>query len=344
MKRNIFLAAAIILFVIINRPVYSQDIQRPKLVVGIVVDQMRFDYLYKYLPYYGKGGFRRLMNEGSNFTFAHYNYDATKTAPGHASIYTGTTPFFNGIIANDWYDRVTGKNVNAVADPNYKSVGSLDDEGQASPNKLRSTTITDQLKLATKKRSKVFSISLKNRAAVLPGGHMPDGVFWYNMNTGDFVTSSYYMKSLPKWVDEFNKKKLSDKYLAKGWKLFLPEDKYSISAPDESPSESDQFNEGHTSFPHTFENVKFEDRYRVLPNTPFGDDLVAELSKAALINENLGKGIWTDFLAISFSSPDFMGHDYGTESYEIQDAYLRLDASIADLLSTLDKTIGIFFF
>src|SRR3989339_1772564 len=127
MKRNIFLAAAIILFVIINRPVYSQDIQRPKLVVGIVVDQMRFDYLYKYLPYYGKGGFRRLMNEGSNFTFAHYNYDATKTAPGHASIYTGTTPFFNGIIANDWYDRVTGKNVNAVADPNYKSVGSLDD-------------------------------------------------------------------------------------------------------------------------------------------------------------------------------------------------------------------------
>jgi predicted AlkP superfamily pyrophosphatase or phosphodiesterase len=340
MKKHIVLSLAIIILSILYSSSSAQEITRPKLIVGVVVDQMRFDYLYRFLPYYGKGGFRRLMDEGSNFTFAHFNYEATKTAPGHASIYTGTTPYFHGIIGNDWYDRFSKKMINAVADPKYKSVGSIYTGTGASPNRLRTTTITDQLKLASNKKSKVISISFKDRAAVLPGGHLPDGVYWYNTKTGDFITSTYYMNSLPNWVTEFNNKKLSDKYLANGWFLLLSEDKYLISAPDESIAEEDVFNEGKTSFPHTFTKVKYEERYSALGHSPVGNELIAMLAKQALVSENLGKGSWTDFLAISFSSTDIVGHSYGSNSFETQDTYLRLDATIADLLSALDNTLG----
>ena len=339
-KKTVFFLT-LTFIILLYSPFYPQGVQRPKLVVGIVVDQMRFDYLYRYLPFYGKNGFRRLMDEGSNFTFAHYNYEATKTAPGHSSIYTGTTPFFHGIIGNDWYDKQSKRTVNAVADPNYKSVGSNDMEGEASPKKLLATTITDQLKLASKGKAKVISISFKDRAAILPGGHMPNGAYWYDKKNGCFVTSTYYMKNLPEWVAQFNNKKLSEQYLAKDWHLSLPDEEYSISAPDESNSEEDVFNEGHTSFPHTFNNVKSEERYSVLGSSPFGDELIAEFAKHALLGEGLGKGEWTDFLAISFSSTDIVAHAYGTDSYETEDMYIRLDATIADLLSTLDKTVGV---
>ena len=340
MKKNIILTFLLFVIMALGSPLSSQDVQRPKLVVGIVVDQMRFDYLYRFLPFYGMNGFRRLMNEGSNFTFAHYNYEATKTAPGHASIYTGTTPYFHGIIANDWYDKQSKTTVNSVIDHDYKSLGSNDSEGEASPKKLLATTITDQIKLASNKKSKVISISYKDRAAVLPGGHMPDGVYWYNQKTGNYVTSTYYMNSLPQWVTEFNNKKLSDQYLSSVWQLSLPEEKYLISTPDESNSEEDVFNEGRTSFPHSFKNVKSEDKYSLLGVSPFGNDLIAGLAKQALISENLGKGEWADFLAISFSSTDIVAHAYGTNSYETQDTYIKLDATIADFLNTLDKTIG----
>lgn len=319
---------------------FSQTEQKPKLVVGIVVDQMRYDFLHRFMPFYGKGGFKRLIEEGSNFTYAHLNYEATKTAPGHASIYTGTTPFYNGIISNDWYDKKSKKSVNAVVDPNYKSIGSNGVDDPASPNKLFSTTITDQLKLSNNNNSKVISISFKNRGAVLPGGHFPNGAFWYGTKTGNFVTSSYYMNELPKWVEDFNKRKLSDKYLENGWHLSQPVKNYSISAPDESENEADVFKEGKTSFPHLFNNVKPEDRYSVLANTPHANDLVALLVKEALIHEKLGKGNYTDFLAISFSATDYIGHSYGTNSFEIQDAYIKIDSLIADLLVTFDKNFG----
>ena len=340
MKKNIILILAFLLVSFLFNLNYAQEIKRPKLVVGIVVDQMRFDYLYKYYPFYGNGGFKRLMNEGSNFTFAHFNYEATKTAPGHASIYTGTVPFFHGIIGNDWYDKQSKQSVNAVVDPNYKSVGSSDGEGECSPKKLLATTITDQIKLAFGGKSKVISVSYKNRGAVLPGGHMPDGVYWYNNNNGDFVTSSYYMKQLPQWVVDFNKRKLADKYIETGWQLALPKEKYAISEPDETKNEEDVFSEGKTSFPHTFKNVKAEDKYSLVSTIPSGNDLVYEMAKAALINENLGKDEITDFLAVSFSSTDYVGHAYGTDAYETQDVYVRLDKTLSDFLTTLDKTLG----
>ena len=318
----------------------AQKPPRPKLVVGIVVDQMRYDYLYRFKEFYGSGGFNRLMNEGSNFTFAHYNYIPTSTALGHSTIYTGTTPFYHGIIGNDWYDKEARKMIYCIRDTSERTVGANDDEGRMSPRHLMSTTMTDQLKMATSGRSKVISISLKERAAVLPGGHMPDGAYWYDNKTGTFISSTYYMKQLPKWAVDFNNKKPADKYLAEGWNLFKPLKDYAISNPDESPYEKDLFNEGKTSFPHSFTRVKDADKYEALENTPYGNQIVEDFVKTAILNEKLGKGSETDFLAVSFSSTDHVGHEYGTFSYELEDTYLRLDEQIADLLNVLDKQVG----
>lgn len=319
---------------------YPQKVERPKLVVGIVVDQMRFDYLYRFKQFYSKDGFNKLMNEGSNFTFNHYNYELTSTGLGHASIYTGTTPFYHGIIGNDFYDKQLKKSVYCVNDPETKSVGSNDDIGEMSPKRLLSTTITDQLKLATNSQAKVISIAIKDRSAVLPGGHWPDGAFWYNEDTGNFITSTYYMNELPKWVKDFNNRKLADSYIAQQWTLSLPEKDYGINSPDESGYEKDLFNEGKTSFPHSLKNLEVKKQYEKLRATPFGNQLLVEFAKSALIGENLGKGNETDFLAISFSSTDIMAHEYGTFSYETMDTYIKLDGQIAELLKTLDKHVG----
>jgi predicted AlkP superfamily pyrophosphatase or phosphodiesterase len=331
----------LILFVLsFNQAIIPQEIQRPKLVVGIVVDQMRFEYLYKFQKYYSKDGFNRLLNGGTNFSFAHFNYVPTTTAPGHASIYTGTTPAYHGIIANDFYDKQLHKMISSVWDSTRKSIGSSDHEGEISPDRLLSTTITDQLKLATMGASKVIAISLKDRSAVLPGGHMADAAYWYDNQTGNFISSSYYMKNIPAYIDEFNKRKSADKYLSEGWSLSHPANDYSISVPDESKYERDVFHEGKTSFPHKFNHLDNKIKYEAIETTPFGNQIVEELAKSALINENMGIGNVTDFLAISFSSTDHVGHEYGTFSFETEDIYIKLDSLIADFLKVLDKQVG----
>jgi len=219
-------------------------------------------------------------------------------------------------------------------------VGSDDNEGNKSPKYLLSTTITDQLKLFTNGKSKVISVSLKDRGAILPGGHLADGAYWYDENTGDFITSSYYMSSLPQWVKDFNKRNLVEKYLHEDWNLLFPSENYLINPPDNSEYEKDRFKENKTSFPHSFHNIRGEELYQEFQNTPFGNQILVEFSKAALQNENLGLGEETDFLAISFSANDHIGHEYGTYSYEMMDAFIRLDKQIAELLNTLDQQVG----
>lgn len=319
---------------------FSQEIKRPKLVVGIVVDQMRHDYLYRFYDCFGDDGFKRLMKDGSNFTFAHYNYEYTSTAPGHASIYTGTTPYYHGIISNDFYDRQRKKSVYCLWDEKYKGVGTNRDIGMRSPQPLLATTITDELKLATNKKAKVISVSLKDRGAILPAGHIPDGVYWYDDKTGDFITSTYYSEKLPDWLIKFNDKNLPDKFLQGPWELSLPLEKYSICPFDESKYEKDRFNEGKTSFPHYFNNLTDDNKYGEFENTPFANTLITELSKLALVEENLGKGKQPDFLAISYSAPDHIGHEYGTVSYELMDTYIKLDKEIGEILSLLDEQVG----
>ncbi len=339
MKKSAILFIAV--FLQCNLLIHAQAVQKhPKLVVGIVIDQMRFDYLYRFDSLYSDGGFKKLMDEGSNFTFAHYNYVPTFTAPGHTSIYTGTTPYFHGIIANDWYDRESRQSIYCTSDSSVKTVGASDKNGQESPKRLLATTITDQLKLATNGKSKIISISIKDRASILPGGHMPDAAYWYDPETGNFISSTYYMKQLPEWVNDFNKRKLVDKYMSGDWELSYPLTKYGNTLPDQQPFELNLFHEKSSSFPHSFKSIPENKKPGLILYTPYGNQILSDFIQAAIDNENLGKGMYTDFLAISFSSPDYIGHSYGPNSVEIEDTYVKLDKIIAGLLEELNKQVG----
>lgn len=348
MKKSFLLFVGFILPLFIHAQDHFTD--RPKLVVGIVVDQMRMEYLYRFYNKFGDGGFKRLINSGFYLSDAEFNYVPTYTGPGHTSIYTGSTPAIHGIIANEWYDKELDRMVNCVEDPNQKLVGSAQagtlkgvpeagkftEGGDVSPWRNLSTTVTDELKLATQKKAKVVGVSIKDRAAVLPAGHMPDGAYWFDSNTGTFITSTYYMDALPSWVTTFNSKDLSDALAAKGWQPLLPLDQYTESGPDASPYETPILGKTQDVFPYV---IKKGD-YDAFLHTPFANDYLEEFAKAAIAGEQMGKDDVTDFLCISFSSTDIIGHAVGPEAVEIEDTYLRLDKDIADLMKTLDSTVG----
>lgn len=314
---------------------------KPKLVVGIVVDQMRQEYLYRFQSKFGADGFNRLMGEGFVLKNAHYNYAPTVTGPGHASVYTGTTPAVHGIIGNEWFDKVERKDVYCAGDDRHKAVGSTLAKGNVSPWRLVSSTVTDELKLATQKRAKVIGMSFKDRGAALPAGHMPDAAYWFDSKTGSFVTSTYYMQDLPVWVKNFNQKKLADQYLAKTWTPLLPIEQYVESGPDDSPYEQRLAGKDRPVFPYVLPEMrKKSPDYDLLSYTPFANDFLTEFAKLALDAEQMGKDEISDFLAISFSMPDILGHAVGPNAVEIEDTYLRLDRNIADLLKTLDDKVG----
>ena len=314
---------------------------RPKAVVGIMVDQMRQEYLYRFGSRFSDGGFRRLMNQGYMLADGHYNYIPTVTGPGHASVYTGTTPAFHGILGNEWYDRDEKRMVNCVEDKRNAVVGSSGGRGAVSPHRLLSTTITDELKVFTQRRAKVIGMSIKDRGAVLPAGHLPDGAFWYDGLSGNFITSTYYKAALPLWVEQFNKRRLADQYLAKEWKTLFPIDTYVQSDLDNSKYESVLKGKDAPVFPYNLPELrKTNGNYDVLVNTPFGDDLLTDFALAALDGEEIGADEVTDFLAISYSTPDLIGHAMGPSAIELEDTFLRLDRNIENLLSTLDKKLG----
>ncbi len=319
---------------------FAQIPAKPKLVVGIVVDQMRFDYLYKFQSNYGSDGFNRLINEGTNFTYAHFNYVPLYTAPGHASIYTGTTPYYHGIISNNWYDRKTGKVIYSCYDNSVGGVGTDGEEGRMSPKNLLTTTITDELKIASNGMSKVISVSLKDRGAILPGGHSADKVFWYDGESGKFISSTYYMKTLPAWVEKFNERKLADYYLSREWTASLPANKYKINSPDNTKYVPDENHEGKNTFQHSFKNIDPKKKYEIFRYTPYGNQILLDFVHEILSNEKLDGNAAINFLAISFSSTDYIGHKYGPNSQEIEDTYIKLDHQIGDLLKLLDKHIG----
>jgi len=323
---------------LISGPLFSQN--QPKLVVGIVVDQMRQEYLYRYESKFGENGFKRLMNEGFMLKNAHYNYVPTETGPGHASIYTGTTPSIHGIVGNDWYDRTSKTNVNCVSDENQKTVGA-EAGGAVSPWRMLSTTITDELKLSTQQRAKVVGVSIKDRGAALPAGHTPDGAYWYDGRNGNMITSTYYKQKLPDWVTKFNGQKLADKYLNQEWNTLLPVNQYVESAPDDSPYEGRWKGKNKPVFPYNLAELRKQmGEFSLLAMTPFGNNLVADFAKAALLGENLGKDDITDFLAVSFSSTDAVGHAMGPDAVEVEDVYLRLDKTLEEFFTFLDKEVG----
>ncbi|MCX7729187.1 MAG: alkaline phosphatase family protein [Bacteroidia bacterium] len=331
----------LIVFLIITQYAFSQNKNNtPKLVIGIVVDQMRYDYLIKFQNNFTKGGFLKLMNEGIFLKNVHYNYIPTYTAPGHASIYTGTTPRYHQIIANDWYDKKKKKNIYCVKDETVYPIGTNNDYGKMSPIHLLSSTITDELKLLNKSKSKVISISLKDRSAILPGGHLADAAYWWDEQTGNFISSSFYMQQLPEWINTFNNQKLPEQYLQKNWTLLLKKEKYLSTLPDSNQYEKPLSNDSLPKFPYDFSKFLKNKKLNVLKYTPYGNSILIDLAKECIINEKLGKSASTDFLCISFSSTDYIGHLYGTEALETEDTYYRLDRDFNNFISFLDKNIG----
>ena len=317
----------------------GKSIPTPKLVVGIVVDQMRYDYLFKYWDKYGDKGFKRLVNEGYLSREAHYNYMPTYTGPGHASIFTGTTPAVHGIISNEWFDRGENEEIYCVSDHAYETVGASGKAGRMSPTNLRSATIGDELRLWSNMKSKVIGISLKDRAAILPAGRAANAAYWYDATSGCFITSTYYMKALPEWLTKFNGEKHADNYLSKEWNTLLPIADYTESGADNSNYENPYKGEKSPVFPHNLPALKANDA-EIIRKTPFGNSLLKDMALATIKAEELGKNEFPDFLSVSFSSTDYVGHQFGPASIELEDTYIRLDKEIAELLSYLDSYLG----
>jgi predicted AlkP superfamily pyrophosphatase or phosphodiesterase len=299
----------------------QQQEQRPKLVVGIVIDQFRYDYLTRFRAGY-HGGLDLLMKEGADFTNAHYMQVPTVTAVGHSIFMSGAMPSLSGIISNAWYDRNTKKQVTSVCDwsetvvggPTSKEGEKCTDEDPASPRRFLVSTVGDELRDADDK-SVVVGVSLKARAAILPSGHRANGAFWFDIKSGNFVTSSYYMKELPGWASEFNAKKLPAGYVSEGWPDFPS---WSFKAKPGSP-----------------------DLYGKIPASPWGNELVEKFAESALSGEQLGTHGSTDLLTVSFSSNDYIGHAVGPDAPEVRDMAIRVDALIGKLLKVVDEKVGL---
>ncbi|MEM7161673.1 MAG: alkaline phosphatase PafA [Bacteroidota bacterium] len=330
MKSMLLFFFALFSFVHLN----AQD-QNPKLVVGIVVDQMRPDYLSKFWDNYSDGGFKRMVREGFHCKNTHYDYAPTNTGPGHASIFTGASPAIHGIPDNDSYNRYSGEQYYCASDPDVQPVGGLN--GSMSPHRLQVTTISDELRIFNDFKSKSIGLSLKDRGAIFPAGHSGTA-FWLNGPT--FMTSSYYMPELPKWVEKFNEKETVKEYLSGKWEQVYPAEKY-VFSEEHSQYEGKLGNVKAPRFPYdlagTMDLVR---NYELIKSTPFGNSVLVDFALEAIQNEELGKDSHPDMLCISFSSTDYIGHQYGTRAVEIEDCYYRLDKDLERLFQYLDKEVG----
>lgn len=320
------------------------DNQSPHLVIGLIVDQMRPDYLYKYWDKLGDGGFKRLVNEGAVFRNAYFRHLQTSTGPGHSAQLTGATPSIHGLVGNSWYVRELDRNINVIeaVGSGYRGVGSQPDyPGEKSPGNMLTTTVGDELFMFTGERSKTIGISRKDRGAILPAGHTGDA-YWYEGSTGNFITSTYYMDELPGWLQEFNDRNLPQEYLTRTWEPLLPIDQYVESRPDDNPYEGTFPGMDTPTFPVDLAYLVEEHGQGpgLLNATPFADELLLELAKASIEGEQLGRGDVTDMLIIGLSAADAIGHRFGPASTQVQDFYLRLDQYFEDFFNYLDDEYG----
>jgi arylsulfatase A-like enzyme len=292
--------------------------ERPKLVLAIVIDQLRYDYLTRFRADY-TGGLDRLLRQGAVFTNARYEHFPTFTACGHAILMTGAMPSLSGIIGNDWIDRETGKKVTSVSDDSVRLLGA---EGKgASPRRLLASTLGDEMKMAGKGKPRVIGISLKDRAAILPAGHLADGAYWFDSQSGAFVSSTFYFPDLPQWVKEFNRGRPAGQYLGAEWKPLAP-------SPD------------YPAFAKTLAGAAGPKFYKSLDSSPFGNELVEAFAERAIEGERLGQRGPTDLLTVSFSSNDYVGHDFGPEAPEVRDMAIRADRLIGRLLDFVEAKVG----
>ncbi len=315
---------------------------RPKLVVGIVVDQMRYDFLYRYRNRYGKGGFNRMLREGYSFANCQYSYFPTKTGPGHASIYTGTTPAVHGISGNDWYETKENRFLYCTQDDTANGIGTTGKAGKMSARNLQTYTVGDQIRLASNFKGKSFGISMKDRGSILPAGHSANAAFWFETESGNFISSSWYKNlngKLPGWLEAFNKKGYAKSYKDSVWKPLLPMSQYEASSTDNNIWEKSILKTKPPVFPYRLSEDGTSD-YNIVFNSPFGNDLTLLAATELLKSEGLGKDADTDFLSVSFSCTDVVGHDFGPYGIETEDTYLRLDRNLEAFFKTLDAEIG----
>lgn len=333
MKKLVF---GFLLFVV--NAACAQTPAKPKLVVGIMVDQMRWDFLYRFSDRYGTGGFKRMLNDGFSCENAFIPYTPTYTAAGHACVYTGSTPALHGIAGNNWYDREKKRVVYCTEDSTVKAVGSNSEWGAMSPRNMWATSVADELRLSNNFRSKVIGIALKDRGSILPAGHSANAAYWFDNTSGGWITSTYYMQNLPQWMQQFNAKKLPEVYLAKNWNTLYPINTYTQSTADEKSYEGALPGEDN-SFPHKTDAIA-NGKYESFRYTPHANTYTLDAARAAIEGEDLGTRGVTDLLAISFSTPDYIGHTFGPNSIEIEDTYLRLDKDFADFFAYLDSKLG----
>ncbi|ALJ04825.1 alkaline phosphatase [Pseudalgibacter alginicilyticus] len=315
--------------------------ERPKLVVGIVVDQMRYDYLTRFYNKFGDNGFKRMINEGFNCKNNHFNYIPTYTGPGHASVYTGTTPKYHGVIGNNWYDKELKKSVYCAEDSSVESVGTKDKAGQMSPHRMLTTSFADENRLFTQMRGKTIGISVKDRGAILPAGHTANAAYWFHgADEGIWISSTFYMDELPKWVKKFNKSKSVASYF-KVWDTY-----HDINTYVESGSDLNDFERGFNgketaTFPYDLNALKTQNgNFDIIKGTPYGNSIVTDFAIAAISGEELGYDDITDVLAVSYSSTDYVGHNFGVNSKEVEDTYIRLDKELERFFKTLDDKVG----
>lgn len=321
---------------------------RPKLFVLVVFDQMRGDYLIRWQPHFREGGFRRLLNDGAWFQNCHYPYAGTITGAGHASLLSGCTPSIHGIVANEWYVPATASSLNCVASlkhqrvPRIMSAASAS-EGRVSPENMQAPTFGDVLKDATRGEGRVVGLSLKDRSAALPAGKTPDACYWFDTAVGSFLTSTYYTEQVHPWVDKLNGDRLADKYFGKDWTRFRDDLDYAkLIGPDDVKGEGSGAKQGRT-FPHAMDaglKQPGTDFYKAIYNSPYGNEILLGLAKAAIDAEKLGADDVPDLLTVSFSSNDSVGHTWGPDSQEVFDITLRSDAIVKELLDYLDAKVG----
>lgn len=342
MQRNYFLILSFLLIISCSLTAQTANkalLTKPKLVVGIVVDQMRWDYLYRFKDMYSEGGFKRMLKEGFSSENNFIPFVPTYTAVGHTTIYTGSIPAISGIVGNNWFDKTTGQGVYCTDDSTVSTVGNNGKAGKMSPANMWVTSITDELRLSNNFKSKVIGIALKDRGAILPAGHSANAAYWYD--AGKWITSTHYMNVLPIWVEQFNEKNLPGKYMRKDWTTLLPLAKYDLSTADDKEYENKiKGDTGGVTFPHKLSSIPDSIKYESFRSTPFANTFTFDFAKAAIENEKLGSNTVTDFLAVSISSTDYIGHSFGPNSIEIEDTYLRLDKDIADFLQYLDVKLG----
>ncbi|MCH3880797.1 MULTISPECIES: alkaline phosphatase PafA [Tenacibaculum] len=340
--KNVFSILILSILVLTSCKNEKKTTTKSKLVVGIVIDQMRYDYLTRFADKYGDGGFKRILKGGFSLENAHYNYIPTYTAVGHTSIYTGTTPTNHAIISNNWYDKYEKKTIYCVDDSNYKTIGNDGDGGKKSPYRMLTTTIADQLRLSQNMNGKSIGLSIKDRSAILPAGHTANAAYWFDGGAqGKWISSSFYMNELPNWVKEFNENGKADEYLSKPWETLYDINTYIESVEDNNKFEETFKGQEAPVFPHDIPTLRSKNNnYSILKAIPAGNSFTTDFAKATITNEQLGKSNYTDFLAISYSSTDYVGHQFGVASKEIEDTYLRLDKDLEILFTFLDTEVG----